>query len=601
MHQHSVSLSLYGRVMRFALAVGLLAGCGGKDEAPQASQMEPGASLSMEQNVAHPALPATVEVLRAMPSSATLAAVLPSISSFYSGALDTAHRLAFDPASVDAYAAQLTSEWGNAYGVPGAAAPPDIFTGRGIDIAKPIALYADISRLDPATLHALMGALGMDVDAYTGATALGKNIPSEASAPVDWKPLAAKADWAVSMPVTDAKEAEALLLGIFKVEGQEPATPSDAPGLPKNAKTYITPDMEFTYCTEESRMIFGAPARFVAAVVAGMHTPRTDIAYGTQECPVEEPGEAVALLNSDALVKVVPVLSFLSPLTSNAPASTQEYTTLTLAFASERMELLGRAPMAANSGMLAKFGAPGPLHMAASLPADTQAVAAFRISPELRQYMQGGAQGAISPEKASEPGMQQAMGVLTMVSGLVDGELALGLKADAEGAPCAVAKVGLANAALAKSMLQLMGVSPQPLETFEGVEILRAQPGVLPNNQDLYCAIAENTLCLATSQDDMHELLRASDGGSRLFESLNPPLDPEAQRYGLLAVRGSLFTDMLIPLLRQQGTEGEPEAGLDELASWERVGQNIRELRITDEAQNGWMRGSATIFWNKPA
>ncbi len=646
------------RVMAlFLVAALLLNGCGCQRE-PEPAPTVPSVEVApKEEPVAGPSVgavrPVTFEVLQLMPESAAVAMAIPSLTNVYDKGLAFAKRLVPDEVDLDAQVAEAVAELAGEMEVEGAESFADIVRAKGFDPGRPLALFIDVAPI-AAGVKKVAKALeeppdegeesapaeaepegseaeetapeGSESKESTGAESSGASDTAEAEAqanPFDalrGKPLGELAfslqpAMACVVPCTDPALAEATLkeaLNACPILTTDEVEDVEASGMTiHNYGSEV-----FSYFLSGDLLVAGNRLALVKEVAARFEEP-AKIRYGTVECPAAAPDEIVELVRMDkvmsALENILPVFASLNPqmatmMTMQAKSiedavaaygDSDDPSVVTMEWTEEKLEILGRTDFSTHPSLLTLSGEAAPLRLARLLPENTLVLIGVRLTPEAKAKMQEQWSGAVPSEMQESPQAAMSMGIAKSVTEMIGDEVAVGITGVQGGLPTAVAIVGLANVDQVKGLLMTFGLGAPgagPAETYNGVEIW-AVPFPLPT--PIHYAFVKDTLVAANDLAQLKTVidLLQSGGTTALFESLEPPLDPNVPRYGALLLKASLLTEVIVPVSGGVRGEAEPEAK----AIADKVPEVFREVPMTQDVVNNWQESRMVVYLNAPS
>jgi len=567
-------------------------GCGGKEEEAAAPEPLP----------APPAgAPVTLDVLRLMPESATIALALPPVNGLHEKGVAMAKRI-LPPEEVDAVLAQRIAEMAAGAGVTGAESLNDIAVAKGLDLSAPLAVFVDPTESAAAAkrnLAALQTAPGA-----AGAEDVASPVP-------DVEAVLSEMDLPAMVGVLSCTDVETAVATLKEVLGNEDG-PVDMANMEAVEEGGVTiqfqSDPDFGYFVLDNKLVLGNSLPMLRETVARFGSP-VAVRYGSAECPASEPDEVVLVARMDKLMPLVqdlmPALLAMNPAT--APMAQAQMAALeevfkaysgsdpavtALSWTDNRLELRTLVDLGKHPGLVEQMGEVKPLRLAQLLPEGTLVLVAQQFNDKSKENIKKTWLNALPPEMQEGGGYQEAIGYVNQVLDILDDELVIALT-PGMGWPNAFIMASLKDPKATKELLDT--VAPMtPADPHNDVEIfMLALPAPIP----VYITFPGNTLLLSNNADEMKVLMDrlASGEASTLFASLDPPLDPATPRQGLLLVDSKLLSDVVIPLSSfVGGVPAEYQMPVNKTV------EILREIRITSEVKDNWATGSLALHL-KPA
>jgi len=590
-------------------------GCGGKEEeaaAPEAAAPKaPASETKAEAPVpkALPALPAdapaTAGVLRLMPESAMVALALPPLNGLYEKGVAMAKRI-LPPEQVDAILAEHIAQMAADAGVPGAESLNDIAVAKGVDLNAPLAVFVDLTETAAAAKENLSGMQPPAAEEEGGdaASDAKPQPPSGEAILADMEPPAMVA----VIPCTNTDTALATLQEVAS-EGGAALDPAGMAAVEEGGVT-IQHDAEsgLGYFVLGKNLVLGNSLPLLKETVARTTAPAA-IRYGTAECPALEPDEIVALTRMDKLMPLLedlmPALAALNPAMAGASDtqmaamadafkaySGSDPAVTTLSWTDAKIELHSRVDLAKHPALVDQMGEVKPLRLAQLLPEGTLVLVAQQFNEQAKDSIRKMWLSSMPEEVQGGTGYQEAIGYVNQVLDILEDELIIALT-PGMGYPNAFIMASLKDPQATKDLLNT--VAPMtPSDPHNDVEVfMLALPIPLP----VYITFPGRTLLLSNNLDEMTVLMDrlASNEPSKLFASLDPPLDPATPRQNLLLISTKLLSDVIVPLSGLMGgIPPEFQMPVDKTVAI------LREIRMTSEIQDNWSTGSLALHL-KPA
>jgi hypothetical protein len=265
----------------------------------------------------------------------------------------------------------------------------------------------------------------------------------------------------------------------------------------------------------------------------------------------------------------------------------------TLEWTDKKVEFLSRCDLAKHPALAALSGEAQPLRLAPMLPDTTQMMLSMRLNDQTKQEFKTGWIDSLPPDVKNQAGVQQTLTYINQVLEIVGDEITVGVAPGMGGVPQLYLLAGIANVDKAKALLQTL-VPAMPAQPYNGVDISTLPTMMMP----FHFAFVDNTLALCVDLDKLKGIIDMVKGKttSKLFASLDPPLDPATPRYFALLVKSSLIADIVTPLAMfvpsiSPGLQGP---------LWDTVIGVVRELRMTKDLKDNWVLGRLTVHFSAP-
>ncbi len=620
-------------IMALVLCTGLLfAGCGGEEPAPPAPapqaqkapapeaapvpvpapaeeapsapqpapEAAPAAAPAPKTADAGAVAPVTLEVLQLIPAGSQVALALPPLNALLEKVLPIAGRFAPDGVDLKEGLAEIVTDLAIDAGVPDAESIGDIALGKGLNLDKPLAVFVDASKSAESAAEAMEEA----TKAEEGSEAKEEGSEAAEEAPasmpeIDPEDLEVPAIVAV-LGVSDQEKAVATLKEIIaEVDELSGLEPQEV----KEAGMAITVYGDYGYFFAGDKLAVGT-LDLLKGVAARVAQPAA-IRYGSTDCPAEFPDEVVMLGYMERMLPLLELvmqampdmeqyatmmemqLGVLEDMVSEGDAD--DPSVITLGLSNEKLELKSRMDQTTHPGVAKASGPAQPLRFAPLLPDSTLAFLSIRLNDEMKTqikdvYLQG-----LPAELTESAEFAQGMTIANQVLEMLGDEVTLGVAGAEEDLPSAVLMVSLANPEPTKGLLQML-VPTMPGETHNDVEISTiAAPIPVP----LSIAFLDDVLLAANDTDKMKAIIDMlkEKKQSKLFASLEPPLDTAVPRFNALLVNTSLLTDVVVPMAALAG--GLPP---DLEPVFDEVGAELREVRMLAEIDGSWQVSRLSVY-----
>jgi len=624
-------------------AVALLAGACGSKEAPTKKETAP--VKKVEKRPKAPAKPAgpkksditplAMDALQFMPESTTVAMAFPPLNGLIDKCVALAIRATPPSVGVSEEVAALVAHVAGQLGVSGEPKTfGDIASAKGFDLGAPMAFFADLGPTGKQLAEAAAELKAPAPAAVPKAEGASTPTGAETATTTPQEGQATQPPTAVTQPVpayAEREKIEALfesldlpaVVGVVRCKDAATAentlkeflASGESPFLgvqPKDVKAddvtiHCYDPKRFCYFISGNWLVGGTSLEYVKSVVPRLNTP-AEFRYGTVECPPAVADECVQLVYMDKLMPCVAglfeALAAVDPAMS-AMAQTQmqvldayqgaDPMVTTFSIQEEKIEVLSRLDMKAHPGMKVLTGDATPLRLATLLPEATPFFLSMRFNAETKANIQKSVMGGMPPE-VMPPAISNT---LPTVLQMVGDELTVGLVGVEGILPKVVLMAGLSNPENTKQFLDaLLQSSSSSSETYNGVE-LKAVTVPAPLPIPLTVAFPQDIVLAGTDVEAMKQIidLLASQKGSSLFASFNPPIDPAIPRFSALAIKVDAVGAIVKQLLPLMGAAAPPDVP----AVIDAVTGLVRDVRASQEFVDGWQRGVFTVYLNPPA
>ena len=594
-------------------------------------------------------VPVTLDLLKLTPDEAMVSVALPSVDQLIERGIAFAKRVAPEGIDVDGIVADTIAGMAEDAGVTEAETFGDIATAKGFDLSGPAAFFLDLDPMRP-----IIDKAAAEVDAFNsavkdlekkakvakqaartartkaqidGAGRKEKKAAEEAQAEaeaaaqavedkkVQQPEVAARANEMMAelgLPAivgvvgcTDVALAEATVKEILASEGS-PLAGTEAEDIEAEGVTIHCYDPnQFAYFFADNRLIGGTSLDLVKATAARLKNP-APVRYGTVDCPASAADEVVELIRMDRLMpfaaKLMPVVSMMDPSTSQLldgqmsmvdklvdAFTCADPAVATLTLNEDQIEFVTRIDMAAHEGLKAVTGAASPLRLAPLLPESTEAFLSIRFNDESKASIQQQGLGFLPTDMVPA----QVSTMLPQFVQMIGDELTIGVMGVEDMLPKAAVLLALSDPESTRALLQIL-VPMEITETYNETDIMSV---AAPLPVSLCLAYVGDVLMLATDVDTLKGMVDLKKSGeiSPLFESLDPPLDPNVPRYGALVFK----TEMVAELLPQAaallgGLPPEASMVIDMLT------KVVREIRASQGVVGNWQESNIAIYLNPP-
>lgn len=519
-----------------------------------------------------------------------------------------------------------------ALGVPEADSLPALLAAKGIDPNAPMGLYVDTGPLETALDEA--AALIEEIAARResaaeaapedAAGAEGTEAPPGADLEMELQMAMAQAMGSVmaNLPrvalvlhVTDAEKARGTAgqLALMAASNNPNIDVSKPPEETADGTTtyYVYAPDAFAYAVDGTRMVCGTSLDIVQAVAAGMAAPRA-VRYGTDAWPAVNADELAALIYPNRLTGLMESMdrvmtaaaeSGLMPEGSGMPSTglqgpwleqfrrmygeSDEPILVSLALSEEKFEFVSQIDLTSHPEAAAMAGQPGPMEYAGLMPGSTAALIGLRLTPEIKtQITQTFDQMAAAG--ASDPELARMAGMVKVIANLIDAEVAVGITGVQPAMPELLGYVELADVALAKGYLEVLGFPLTSETRHNDIPIMEA-PIELP--MPLRYAFSENVLVVSNDETELHAALDrlAADAPPNILETLVPPIDPERARYAVVYLDTGLIPELMKALAPAEVAQAAPA---------EQVVSVVRQVRMVSEIDEHVQEQRLSVYFN---
>ena len=621
------------------LALGLpllLDGCGGcqKEEQP-APAPTPLPAPEKAKEAAPPAepplgpvVPVTLGLLKLTPESAMVTVALPPVTGLFDKGVALAKRMVPAGVDIDAAVTEAIVRMAQDAGAPDAKSLSEIAKAKGLNADAAMAVYIDLTAT-AESCKAAFEAMKKEQEAAPAPESASKTeqapkaegaskteaSPAPAAKPVDMEKVFAS----MKMPAvagvigcTDPAKAESTISEMLAgADGYVDPAKSETVDVNGVAVKCYDPD-KLAYAIVGDKLVVGNSLALLKQVLGRINAPSM-VRYGTIECLASSPDEVVMLTRMD---KIAPLAKDLLPLiaasqspTGQLPPGQWDYfnksldasvgddpLVTTVEWTDKKLEFLNRCDFAKHPALAALTGEAQPLRLAPMLPENTQMMISMRLNDQTKQEFKSGWMDSLPPEVKSQAGVTQALTYFNEVLEVVGDEITAGVAPGPGGLPELYLLAGIANVDKAKTLFQTLvpAMPAMPAEPYNGVDISTLAVPMMP----IYFAFVDNTLVLCAGLDKLKGIIDMVKGKttSKLFASLDPPMDPATPRYFAMLVKSSLITGIMTPLAIfvpsiSSGLQG-PTVG--------RLIDAVRELRMTKDLKGSWVEGRLTIHLSAP-
>ena len=617
------------------LALGLpllLNGCGGcqkEEQAAPAPKPLPAPEKAKEaappvEPPLGPVVPVTLGLLKLTPESAMVTVALPPVTGLFDKGVALVKRVAPAGADIDAALAEAVAQMAKEAGAPDAKSLSEIAKAKGLNADAAMAVYIDLTAT-AESCKAAFEAMKKEQEAAPAPESASKTeaSPAPAAKAVDMEKVFASMKVPAMVGVVgcaDPAKAESTINEMLAGAGEyvDPAK-SETVDVNGVAVKCYDPD-KLAYAIVGDKLVVGNSLALLKQVLgrigapsmsaAGRQEAASGIRYGTIECLASSPDEVVMLTRMD---KIAPLAKELLPLiaasqspTGQLPPGQWDYfnkaldafvgddpLVATVEWTDKKLEFLNRCDFAKHPALAALTGEAQPLRFAPMLPENSQLMLSMRLNEQTKQEFKTGWMDSLPPEVKSQAKVTQALTYFSEVLEVVGDEITVGAAPGPGGIPQLYLLAGVGNVDQAKSLLQTL-MPAVPAEPYNGVGISTLAIPMMP----LHFAFVENTLALCNDLDKLKGIIDMVKGKttSKLFASLDPPMDPATPRYFAMLVKSSLITGIMTPLaiFMPSISSGLQGPIVDRL-----IGV-VRELRMTRDLKGSWVEGRLTIHLSAP-
>ena len=621
------------------LALGLpllLNGCGGCQKEEQAApapkplpapEKAKEAALPAEPPLG-PVVPVTLGLLKLTPESAMVTVALPPVTGLFDKGVALAKRMVPAGVDIDAAVTEAIVRMAQDAGAPDAKSLSEIAKAKGLNADAAMAVYIDLTAT-AESCKAAFEAMKKEQEAAPAPESASKTeqapkaegaskteaSPAPAAKPVDMEKVFAS----MKMPAvagvigcTDPAKAESTISEMLAgADGYVDPAKSETVDVNGVAVKCYDPD-KLAYAIVGDKLVVGNSLALLKQVLGRINAPSM-VRYGTIECLASSPDEVVMLTRMD---KIAPLAKDLLPLiaasqspTGQLPPGQWDYfnksldasvgddpLVTTVEWTDKKLEFLNRCDFAKHPALAALTGEAQPLRLAPMLPENTQMMLSMRLNDQTKQEFKSGWMDSLPPEVKSQAGVTQALTYFNEVLEVVGDEITAGVGPGPGGLPELYLLAGIANVDKAKTLFQTLvpAMPAMPAEPYNGVDISTLAVPMMP----FHFAFVDNTLVLCAGLDKLKGIIDMVKGKttSKLFASLDPPMDPATPRYFAMLVKSSLITGIMTPLAIfvpsiSSGLQG-PTVG--------RLIDAVRELRMTKDLKGSWVEGRLTIHLSAP-
>ena len=565
--------------------------------------------------------PVTLGVLKLAPESAMVTLALPPVTGLLDKAVALAKRLAPPEVNVDEQVAKKIAEMAQDVGVPNAKSLAEIARAKGFNADAPLAIFVDPTPSAASAKTALAEmktAMEAAKPAEPPKEAPKEGAPKEGAAaapapaapkPPDLSKLAKNLKEpaiGVVLGCADAAAAEATVKDILNGVGAGYVDPSkvetvDVGGVP--VKCYDP--QKLAYAIVGDKLVASNSLAMLKEILARVGSPAA-IRYGSPDCTAEAPDDVVALTRMDKIAPLVkellPSIAAVQPKAgAMAPAQLDAINKILDAFAGDdpgvttltwtdkKVELGTRFDLSKHPAMAEMAGEAKPLRLAPMLPDNTLVMLTLRFNDKIKENFKNSWINALPPEIKKDTGVAQAMTYINQVVEMLGDELTIGVASAVGGFPQLILMAGLGNPQQTKDMIQMLAPMT-PSEPHAGVDVsLLAVPAPLP----IYISFPGDTVVISNDLERMKGIIDMiqAKSGSKLFASLDPPIDAAVPRYGALLIKSNLVSDVVVPLAGLAG--GIPS---EMMMPINKVVDVLREVRGSKDMKGNWVESRLTLL-----
>ncbi len=574
MNRRSFMVRWSGAVSAACLILGVLAGCGGRDEETATS-----AKTAPEHH------PAVVDLLELMPESAVTAIATPSVREFGDSVEGFLLRASPDSINMEAEIRVVIQQMGRAIGVPDAHHLDDIAFEYAVDPERPAALFVGTSLPKP---------IRGEVSEGEPEPSLGSSNERDRLTPADNN----DAEFAIVAYTLDPAETERAILR-FLDDAELYPDPVQINGIPM----HFTKDLQWCYFLHDDMAAFGTYA--LVQMIPRHINSSAPVRYGTADCPSDPNDRLVQLTRFDRFDRTMPVVSEAE---ADLPPEVSESVSGVL----RNMQTLfqGNDPMitvyrVADDSInvvtrldrhrypaLADWRGPGHgLSHLAMLPDDTVSTLSWDFDGTMRDLIVNAIKSPLAAEsKTDQPAapMFASMGALV---DLVRGNITIAVVKPDAGDPALLVLADVADGDNARTQLRASGLMPLVSETYNGTDICLL-PVPVPIGDGLCYALPGNTFVLSTDLGRLKTAIDSIEGSRTTNWAANqePALDPHAPTFTALLIKPHPLSEALLPQLESQHAV---DAG--DMATAKLVWEHIREVRFTTSINGIWQEGHLRV------
>lgn len=566
---------------------------------PAVTAPEPTAAQKAELDQSRGITPTTLPALALAPDSAHISLALPPVANLLDQWVPVVQRIFKQDLDVRA---EIDRRVRAACGFLGTVPDGDAVVAlqsTGMDTARPIGLF-----LEPK--EALREFIK---------TAAQVKSPEEAEA-LSFPPINDAFGFAAAIPITDKAKAEQLLQMAQAILGGGAAPAQESVD---DQTVTVLPGVG-AYCLTDQWAVLGNSDTLVKETVARFKSPR-QVRYGSESCPAFDAnevcaqvflGRAFAFLREFADIAaaqqpaIKPLLDEqMKQFEAMLPAGEADDPALyTLSLTGDRLELRARIDTAAHKGMLDQMGVPQPMELVRKLPENAGLLLALNITQNFKQQLGNSVKQSAAnlppdaPEKQKKT-LQQASTYVDQAMGALGSQFVFGVAGTtANGLPAAYLLLESNNPILPQLAMGFVGVAPH--EDLGGVQIQKVvRP--LPMGLEVFAATVGKVFIISTDLDGLKALIERinSNAATQVLEKFEPPIDPDAARYLLMALKTQAYFDMASPLVKQLGQMSNVPYIVNDVMI--EVVRLLRDIRFLAELNGTWFENRVILTLNPDA
>jgi len=533
---------------------------------------------------AHAEPPATSKALSLAPKGTHVSLALPALSESLDDYVALAKKVAVG-VDIDAELAKIVADLAMDADVQGATTIPGVATAKGLDPAKPIALFLDLTKTVDSLRAVQKGDDGGEAKAEDAGDAAAAEM--EVSGDFEADPPA----WAVVVGVSDAVKAEAFVKELGDKMPEKPASEE----VEKGGHT-VSVAGDYAHFQAHDKLVIGT--KDIVLATAEQFDHERTVRYGSEEIPAG-PNEVVALVD---VVALAPVLEEMSTLIEGDEAGKASVAALaanfktafaspvgndpllvTLSLDEKRADLKMRLDTSKYPAYLTTYGGAEKLALAPFLPENILALLSFRQNEQTKKLL---TDQVIPSLQAS--GQEAAVYAIPAMNLLGD-EITLGIAAVENDFPAAYLMVALNEPEQAVGLINML-VPAMPAETYNEVEIKAiAAPIPVP----LSMATPGGMLLVSNNIEGMKKIIdqQKTGGSNKVYEGMSQPMKADTPRYQALVLKSALLTDVVMPLSALGG--GLPP---NVAPGAEAFSKSVDEIRMVSELDGDWSVTQLTAF-----
>ena len=646
------TITRFGLRLAVALClVGAFYGCGGDEpEAPATT----GGPETGERPAASPAetprISPTAQLLQYAPADPMLVVVLPSVQSLERHVIDFSTRIAPPDADIQGTVAAWSAELAQSLELDPAATPVQMLAGLGIDPSAPMAIYVDTdafserymaevkrikAEMDTAAVEsgdAMSEDAGTDEMASPGSTDdAGADVTMERgdvdmNAAPDMDLDMGEDDFAFETPPTVINPFEVAglpaIAAAFAVHDAAKAVAQLDAALQKSpaAASFMKEEREASgvtitvydpkYCAyfvSDGYLFVSNDLAWLEQVAARVASP-APMAEGVVDGSVDDE-QLIAAIRMDQMAPLVEAMTLANTLMPGqagmmaemqigswdemkAVYSGTDPAVVTLSWNDTRIAFDTRMNMDKHPAMMEMAGPASAMRLASVLPATTQAMLSFRLSPELKASIRKYWIDAVPSEALQDPSVAGAMMGANQALEMIDDEIAVGLTGMANNIPSGLIMIGLTDP---QAVIQQLGMFI--MMAGAGMPEMPEEPGAIQElsvagTMTFYYTVLNNALMVATVRAELEEAVEnlKAASASDYFASLDPSMDPKQPRYFALSLKPAIVQEII-------AMQGE-SAGMD--PAMQKALGVVKELRMTQDMVGPMLIQHMGLYLNAP-